>query len=141
MATSVTETGQVLEFSLGPETYCVGIDHVTEIVGMGDLTTVPNTPAHVEGVMDLRGRTTTIINPKAVLNLSDREIGGRIIVFDPELFEDDQSVGWAVDSVSEVVRVSDDQIDDSPVEDDHIEGILKRGDDFVIWVKPRSLPT
>lgn len=141
MATSVTDTGQVLQFSLGPETYCVGIDHVTEIVGMGDLTAVPNTPDHVEGVMDLRGRTTTIINPKVVLNLGEREMGERIIVFDPDLFEEEQSVGWVVDSVSEVIRISEDQIDDSPVDDDHIEGILKRGDDFVIWVKPRSLPT
>lgn len=139
MAATTTETGQVLEFTLGSEVYCVSIDNVTEIVGMSDLTAVPNTPGHVEGVMDLRGRTTTIVNPKTVLNLDDDAMGERIIVFDPELFEESQSVGWVVDTVREVIRVSKDDVDESPGDDDYIEGVHKRDDDFVIWVKPKTL--
>lgn len=53
MAAQSATTGQVLEFQLGSETYCVSIDYVTEIVDIGELTSVPNAPPHVRGVYDL----------------------------------------------------------------------------------------
>lgn len=130
---------QVLEFELGDETYCVSIDHVTEIVDMGDVTSVPNSPRHVEGVMDLRGATTTIIAPKTLLGIDEAGEEMRIIVFDPSTFQDDQSVGWVVDSVNEVTRVVEDDVDDSPTEDEYIRGIVKRDGEFVVWLKPRDL--
>ena len=130
---------QVLEFELGDETYCVSIDHVTEIVDMGDVTVVPNSPPHVEGVMDLRGATTTIIAPKRLLAIPDGGEEMRIVVFDPSTFDDDQSVGWVVDSVNEVTRVVEDDVDDSPTDDEYIRGIVKRDGEFVVWLKPRDL--
>ncbi|ACV46384.1 MULTISPECIES: chemotaxis protein CheW [Halomicrobium] len=134
-----TTEGQVLEFELGEETYCVSIDYVTEIVDVGDLTTVPNAPRHVEGVMDLRGRTTSIVNPKSVFGIGDGGAEQRIIVFDPEIVEDQSAAGWLVDEVDQVVQISDEQVDDSPAADSDgsIRGVVKRDDDFVIWVDPR----
>lgn len=133
--------GQVLEFKLGEETYCVSIDYVTEIVDIGELTKVPNSPPHVEGVMDLRGRTTSIVNPKIVFDIdSDRE-SRRIIVFDPEIVEDQAAAGWMVDEVNQVVQVSRSEIDDSPAEDQNaIIGVIKQDDgEFVIWVDPAEV--
>lgn len=102
MSTSTNGTvGQVLEFRLSGEAYCVSIDYVAEIVDVGDLTSIPNAPEHIKGVMDLRGETTAIIDPKVRFEL-DGDVGDRIIIFDPTVFEDDRSVGWAVDSVHEV---------------------------------------
>jgi purine-binding chemotaxis protein CheW len=131
-------TGQVLEFALGEETYCVSIDYVTEIVDVGELTTVPNTPRHVEGVMDLRGRTTSIVSPKAVFGVGGDSAERRIVVFDPEVVEDQGAVGWLVDEVSQVVSVDPSNVDDAPGQDDDaIVGVVKRDGDFVIWVDPR----
>jgi purine-binding chemotaxis protein CheW len=129
---------QVLEFKLGDETYCVSIDYVTEIVDIGDLTKVPNSPPHVEGVMDLRGRTTSIINPKVVFDLDEEGAERRIIVYDPEIIEDQGAAGWLVDEVDQVVKIDPSDVDTSPTEDDDaINGVVKRGDDqFVIWVDP-----
>jgi len=136
-----TTEGQVLEFELGEETYCVSIDYVTEIVDIGDLTKVPNAPRHVEGVMDLRGRTTSIVNPKSVFGIADNGAGQRIIVFDPAIIEDQSAAGWLVDEVDQVVQVTDKQVDDSPGSDGNgsIRGIVKRDDDFVIWVDPQAV--
>jgi purine-binding chemotaxis protein CheW len=133
-------TGQVLEFTLGEETYCVSIDYVTEIVDVGELTTVPNTPRHVEGVMDLRGRTTSIVSPKAVFGVGGDGAERRIVVFDPDVVEDQGAVGWLVDEVSQVVSVDPSNIDDAPGQDDDaIVGVVKRDGDFVIWVDPRAV--
>jgi len=141
MSTMSTTNGQVLEFKLGEETYCVSIDYVTEIVDVGDLTKVPNSPAHVEGVMDLRGRTTSIIDPKVVFGIDDEGERQRIIVYDPEIVEDQGAAGWLVDEVHQVVQVDQTDVDTSPAEDDDaIHGVVKRGDgDFVIWVDPESI--
>lgn len=132
------ETEQVLEFCLGNETYCVSIEYVTEIVDMGELTPIPNSPPHVEGVIDLRGNTTSIIDPKVGLGI-DGELGDRIIIFDSTIFDDDRSVGWAVDSVEEVSDIDAESVDDSPIEGDHIKGLIKRESGFVVWIDPRAM--
>jgi purine-binding chemotaxis protein CheW len=133
--------GQVLEFELGEETYCVSIDYVTEIVDVGDVTTVPNSPPHVEGVMDLRGRTTAIVDPKVVFDIHEEGDRQRIVVYDPDIVEDQGAAGWLVDEVDQVVQIDRSDVDESPADGDPaINGVVKRGDgDFVIWVDPRAV--
>lgn len=133
------ETVQVLEFELGTETYCVDIDYVAEIVDVGDLTIIPNTPDHVEGVMDLRGETTSIVNPKTVFDIAADGDRKRIIVFDSEQL-DGGATGWLVDEVYQVVRVEEGDVDPAPVDDsDAIHGVVKRERGFVIWADPESV--
>jgi purine-binding chemotaxis protein CheW len=128
---------QVLEFELGGETYCVDIDYVSEIVDRGSLTSVPNAPDFVEGVMDLRGRTTSIVNPKTLLNVENTGEASRIVIFDATSFEDDAAVGWLVDEVDQVVRVSMDDVEDPPMDrGDFIEGIVRQEEDLVVWISP-----
>jgi len=136
-----TTTGQVLEFKLGDETYCVSIDDVTEIVDVGELTTVPNSPPHVQGVMDLRGRTTSIVDPKVVFDIESDKEPDRVIVYDPEIVDDQAAAGWLVDEVNQVVQVDNDDVDQSPAEDeDAINGVIKGDDErFVIWVDPEAV--
>ncbi|MEF8782627.1 MAG: chemotaxis protein CheW [Haloarculaceae archaeon] len=133
-----TTNNQVLEFELGDEMYCVNIDYVTEIVDVGELTTVPNSPPHVEGVMDLRGRTTAIIDPKVVFAIHEEGDRRRIIVYDPDIVEDQGAAGWLVDEVHQVVQVDEVDVDASPAnEDEAVRGVVKREEGkFVIWVDP-----
>ena len=136
-----TTNGQVLEFELGEETYCVSIDCVTEIVDVGELTAVPNSPRHVRGVMDLRGRTTSIVDPKTIFDIPGDSDEQRIIVFDPGIVADQGAAGWLVDEVYHVVQVDEADVDDSPTQgDDAVRGVIKRDDgNFVIWVDPRTV--
>jgi purine-binding chemotaxis protein CheW len=132
-----TEEVQVLEFELGAETYCVDIDYVSEIVDKGSLTPVPNAPHYVDGVMDLRGRTTSIVNPKALLNVGSGSESKRIIIFDPGTFDDEAAVGWVVDEVYQVIRVAMSDVEAPPLEHDRsIEGVIKRDDGLTIWISP-----
>lgn len=135
---------QVLEFGLGAETYCLNIDCVDEIVDAGELTAIPNSPRHVEGVMDLRGRTTTIVDPKTLFGVSEDGQRSRIIVFDGDAVGEQGTVGWVVDEVYQVTQVAAGDVDDATVEDDAVRGIVAVGDgedaddtDFVVWVKPK----
>ncbi|MFB6103007.1 MAG: chemotaxis protein CheW [Haloplanus sp.] len=137
-ATARTRTVQLLEFDLGSETYCVDIEHVAEIVDVNELTVIPNSASHVEGVMDLRGKTTTIINPKEVFGIDSDGERKRIVVFDRERTTDGKSIGWIVDEVDQVVEIDESDVESSPVDDDDeaVRGVIKRDGDFVIWVRP-----
>jgi purine-binding chemotaxis protein CheW len=130
---------EVLEFELGDETYCLDIEYVAEIVEREAGTTIPNAPPHVEGVMDLRGETTTIVDPKRVLNVRG-EGGERVIVLDSDRLGRNGAVGWLVDEVEQVIPVDRSDLDAEPVEDvDAIEGMLKRDGEFVLWLDPTEI--
>ncbi|UPW00420.1 chemotaxis protein CheW [Halorussus gelatinilyticus] len=128
---------QVLEFRLEDRKYCIDIAHVDEIVDKDELTPLPNSEPRVEGVMDLRGITTTIINPKKVLDLEETETGERVVVLESD---DDEkgNVGWLIDAVNQVVSIDTDEVDES-VESGSVRGIVRQDDDFVVWVKPEEI--
>jgi purine-binding chemotaxis protein CheW len=135
------ETMSVLEFVLGDERYCLDITYIEQIVERGTVTRIPNAPSFVEGVIDLRGDITTVIDPKQTLATESADDGDLIVVFDPDGMEDEWSVGWAVDGVRRVSTVSLAEIKESPVDEPWINGVVKRDDDgeFVIWTEPGEL--
>jgi purine-binding chemotaxis protein CheW len=133
---SIAAGSQVLEFALGDERYCLEIGHIDEIVDAAELTRIPNAPSHVEGVMDLRGRTTSIIDPRELLDVDVSGSRERIIVFDDGV-GDGGIVGWMVDEVFQVTDVDPDAVDTTTVGDEAaINGVVKRDDGFVVWLDP-----
>lgn len=130
-------TTQVLEFGLGSETYCLDIGVIDEIVDAGELTRIPNAPPHVKGVMDLRGRTTSIIDPKVVFDIADEGERSRIIVFDSDTVSAQGTIGWVVDEVYQVSNIRPTDVDETTTaNDDHVHGIVKGDDRFIVWVDP-----
>jgi purine-binding chemotaxis protein CheW len=132
------EETRVLEFQLGGEYYCLDIDYIEEIVKDETITRVPNTPDYVEGVVDLRGQITTILNPKVTIGKDDVNPGELIIVFDSDSFEDQGHMGWVVDDVRQVSPITDNEVNEPPVQKGYINGVIDReGDEqFVIWTNP-----
>ncbi len=131
------ELTKVLEFGLGDGTYCLDIGVIDEIVDAGELTRIPNSPGHVEGVMDLRGRTTTIVDPKTLFGIDKDGSRERIVVFDDAEIDEGGTVGWMVDEVFQVRDVALEDIDRGTTADDEgVRGIIKSDDRFVVWVSP-----
>ncbi|MBX0294738.1 chemotaxis protein CheW [Haloarcula nitratireducens] len=132
------EMVRVLEFALGEEHYCLDIEYVEEIVKRDAVTRVPNTPDYVEGVVDLRGQITTILDPKRMMDIDADGEKNLIVVFDPGMFEEQGAVGWVVDAVRQVVPVAESEVNDPPVDGEYVNGVVDREDhdQFVIWVEP-----
>jgi purine-binding chemotaxis protein CheW len=135
------ETISVLEFVLGDERYCLDITFIEQIVERGAVTRIPNAPGFVEGVIDLRGDITTVIDPMETLAADADGVGDLIVVFDSTRIDDEWSVGWAVDGVRRVSTVSLSEVKESPVDEPWINGVVKRDDDgeFVVWTEPGEL--
>jgi purine-binding chemotaxis protein CheW len=94
---------QLVTFSVGEEEFGVEILKVQEINKMLQVTKIPNSPDFVEGVINLRGKVIPIINLRKRLRLNDKEYdkNTRIIVMEIQ----GRTVGFIVDSVSEVLRI------------------------------------
>lgn len=133
----MSESSQVLEFRLESNLYCIDIRHIEEVVEREEhgITTLPNADRHVEGVMDLRGETTTIIDPKKLLGLDAEEEGKRIIVLESAT-NGGGIEGWQVDEVNEVSSVSEEMVENPVDEDELVRGVINHDEEFVIWVEP-----
>lgn len=94
---------QLVGFRIADEEFGVDITKVQEIIRMVDITRVPNTPAFVEGVINLRGKVIPIIDMRKRLDLASKpyDKDTRITVVEIE----NRIVGFIVDSVSEVIRI------------------------------------
>ncbi|WP_302081295.1 chemotaxis protein CheW [Salinibaculum rarum] len=124
---------QVLEFTLGDEQYCLGIDRIEEIVRAEEITTLPNTSPGVAGVMDLRGETTTILDLTTVLSVHSDKTSQQVIILDS-----DERIGWLVDRVNRVSGLDDADIDSGP-DSAYISGLISDGEEFVIWVDAEAV--
>lgn len=134
----MSTTNQVIEFELGGERFCIDVAFVSEVVRIDReaLTAVPNAPRYVEGVVDLRGKTATVIDPYVLLNVSgELEDFGQLLVFDDERLDGEQ-VGWLVEDVYRVRNLEPDRIEETPAQHDAIRGVVNNEDGFVIWTSP-----
>lgn len=103
---------QYVVFKLAEEYYGIDIYKVKIIEKLMDLTRVPNAPEYIEGVVNLRGEVVTVIDLRKRFGFEERDYDGdvRIIIVGVE----DMVVGLIVDSSSEVIHLSSDQIDPPP---------------------------
>lgn len=113
-ATESDDEIQLVSFEVAGQEYALPIEHVQEIVQVPEeFTEVPNTPAHVLGVMTLRNRLLPMVSLREMFGLSavDLSEANKIVVV---ALESGQSVGVVMDSVKEVLRVSQSVIDPMP---------------------------
>lgn len=103
---------QLVSFKLDEEEYGVDVLKVREIIRMPSITRVPNTPHYVEGVINLRGKVIPIMSIRKRFGLGEVENdkSTRIMVMDV----DGELMGFIVDSVSEVIRISEQEIQPPP---------------------------
>ena len=126
-ATEEPRSLTVLEFALGSQRCCTRIERVVEIVRTGSVTPIPNTPPHVEGIMDLRGATTKIVDPTRLLDFDTGGSKAKVVVLEDE---GDGAVGWLVDEVYRVRRVTTDALDET-VGSGAVQGVFADGDHVV----------
>lgn len=107
---------QVLTFVLGNETYGVDILRVQEIRGWSAVTKIPQAPAHVLGVLNLRGSIVPIVDLRMRLDLERAEYTAVtvIIVLSVTCGAGRRDFGVVVDGVSDVVDVKDLEVRPAP---------------------------
>ncbi len=132
---------QIVTFSLG-EQYGIPIGQVQEIIRVGAITMVPNSPAYMEGVINLRGRILPVLNLRKKLRLPAKGITkeSRIVVTEVN----HKTIGLLVDAVSHVTRVPSGLMEKVPeeileIDSDYITGVCKLRSALVILIDLEKL--
>ena len=89
---------QHVTFLIGEETYGVGVEKVKEIIGMTDITHVPNAAFFMEGVINLRGSVVPVVDLRKKFKMQKREYDNYTVIIIVEV--QDRLIGMIVDSTA-----------------------------------------
>ncbi|MGN0858645.1 MAG: chemotaxis protein CheW [Stenotrophomonas sp.] len=109
---SAANAGEYLSFTLGNEQYGVDILKVQEIRGYDQVTRVPDAPDYIKGVINLRGTIVPVIDLRLKLRLENARYDAFTVMI--VLNVEQRVVGIVVDSVSDVIELSAEQIRPTP---------------------------
>jgi purine-binding chemotaxis protein CheW len=124
--------GKYLTFHLGREEFGIQVVHVREIMGLQDITAVPQTPPFLKGVINLRGKIIPVVDLRLKFGFKESEYTNSTCIVVVQVRRPDETIqmGLIVDSVAEVLNLSAEEIDDTPNFGDglttpHLLGIAK----------------
>lgn len=129
------EENQYVTFVIGEETYGVEVLKVQEIIGMTQITHVPNAMSFMKGVINLRGSVVPVVDMRIKFTMTEREYDAFTVIIIVEVRG--RMIGMIVDSVSDVVSIPVKGIQDTPhfsakIETDFIMGIGQIEEKLVI---------
>lgn len=140
----IKEEHQHVTFLIADESYGIGVEKVREIIGMTDITHVPNTAYFMEGVINLRGTVVPVIDMRKRFKMETREYDAYTVIIIVEVKE--RLIGMIVDSVSDVVNIPISTIQSTPnftakIQTDFIEGIGQIDNTLIIILNAELILT
>jgi len=124
--------GKYLTFSLASEEYGIGILKIKEIIGMMPITSVPQTPEFIKGVVNLRGKVIPVMDLRLRFGMPAIDYSERTCIIVVEITRNGRTfnTGIVVDRVQEVLDINGQNIEESPqfgssVDTDFILGMGK----------------
>ena len=115
---------ELIAFRIGDQEFCVDIMAVREIRGWTPATPLPRTPSFMQGVINLRGAVLPIIDLGARFGLATSDPTARHVIMVAQIH--DRMVGLLVDAVSDIIQMTDDQVQPTPdVAADHVKSFVK----------------
>jgi len=141
----MTDEEQLVILRLGSEEFGIPVQYVTSIIGVQPITRIPRAPHFLEGVINLRGQITAIVDLRKRFKMEPKvaDKATRIVVLQIE----DIVVGLIVDAVYEVLRIPTKDIGAAPSvlqsesEARYVSGVGKYGDRLIIIMDVRELLT
>ena len=139
---NANSTEQFISFAIGEEEYGVSIMSVVEIKGWTDVTTLPNTPPYVRGVLNLRGTIVPIFDMRCRFGQGLTEATQTHVVIILSLFG--RSLGILVDAVSDILTVEKREILPVPemeraIDEEYLSGLVTIEDRMVALVSLEKL--
>lgn len=116
-ATGASNAGKYLTFVLGHESYGISVLKVREIIRLMDITPVPQMPAYVKGVINLRGKVVPIVDLRIRFALAQAESTERTCIVVVQIKTPTNAsafMGFIVDAVEEVANIPGAEIEPTP---------------------------
>jgi purine-binding chemotaxis protein CheW len=140
-----TQANKYMFFRIGTESYGIGIRHVIEIVEVQRISAVPDLPAYVKGVINLRGKVIPVVDLRLRFGMEERQYDDRTCIVVSEI--GGVSLGFIVDTVEEVLEIPESQVEPAPRfktvsgKERYIAGMGKVGEHVKILLDVEKLVT
>jgi len=107
-----TQANKYLFFRIDIESYGIGIRHIIEIVELQRISMVPDMPAYVKGVINLRGKVIPVVDLRLRFGMPERPYDDRTCIVVSEI--DGVTLGFIVDTVEEVLEIPENMVEPAP---------------------------
>jgi len=137
------QENKFLMCKIGDETYGIDIQHVTDIIELQKITEVPDMPEYVRGVINLRGNVIPVIDLRLRFGMESKEYDDRTVITVVNI--KDYSIGFIVDTATEVQDIPEKNIDPPPSfqesgeKNKYIAGLGKLEDQVIILLDMEKL--
>lgn len=129
------EITEYLSLKVDGETYGIDVTTIMEVIRVPEIAPVAGAPSDVLGIINLRGKIITILDTRKKFNVSEAPIGNesRIVIIQ----NDENIIGFLVDSVVEVLKIAKEDIEQSPTVSEKnasqlFDGIYSKNGQFVV---------
>ncbi len=106
------QNSKYLMCNIGNEVFGIDITYVTDIIELQKITAIPDMPPYVKGVINLRGQVIPVIDLRLRFSMEEREYDDRNVITVVHIHN--TSIGFLVDTATEVLDIPDDHIDPPP---------------------------
>jgi purine-binding chemotaxis protein CheW len=132
--------GQSLTFTLGSETFAVEVNHVREILEAVPMTRMPDSPAYIGGIINVRGAVVPVVDLRVKLGMERMKADGDTAIIVTERRDPHGTVsvvGLLVDAVQEVIEFEDTTVEPPPsighgIKEGVLHGIGRRNGRFIL---------
>ena len=128
-----------ITFNLAGQTYGVVISEVLEIIALGDITPIPQTAEFLQGLINLRGKVIPVIDLRLKLGFAKAAYTQEscVILCQPGYENKTKEIGMIVDTVCDVIKVAENQIEKTPplginIRTDFIQGIATINNEVIV---------
>jgi len=142
MRTSGNDMLELIAFTLGDQEFCVEVKSVREIRSWTPATILPHSPSYVRGVINLRGAVLPVMDMSLRLGMKPTEPSQGHVIIVTQIGS--QIIGLLVDSVSDILAISADDIQVAPdvskeMDRDLIRGMIPMDDRMVCFIHLNAL--
>ncbi len=110
-------SSQFLTFYIDDAIYGIPLADVIEIINIQNITTIPNVPAYIKGITNLRGKVVPVLDVHLKMNKMETEYNDKTCIIVVDIHE--MQIGLVVDSVSEVITLTKEQMAAPPKNDEY----------------------
>lgn len=132
----MSAAGRYICFNLGSQEYGVPLLSIKEVLGLPEVTAIPQTPNHFLGIMNLRGNVISVMDLRAKIGLkSPNTDETSVMIFDLGNY----MLGVVVDKINAVIIIEDSEISERPMLEankstDYIENVYRNKDHLVLLI-------
>jgi purine-binding chemotaxis protein CheW len=132
----MTNSNRYICFNIGEQEYAVPLLSIKEVLGLPEITSIPQCPPHFLGVCNLRGNVISVVDLRVKIGEKPKNTDETSVMI---LDLGHYMIGVVVDKINAVLTIKEEEVSEKPIIEsnrstDYIQGIFKQKDQLVLLI-------